>query len=203
MDDTSFTLTGPLRVLHQAGIRYLLPAAPKPVPPVAADAPATQERTPAPVAIPAAPFESPWTDFLAKVPPQPVLLFTYAELGDDLSGGGSTQRSALWRQIIGALGLPRGSVGFWPSRAPGAEGEGAPAVAPQFAEGLRRIGPRVLVDFGSSQAHCLREAVDAVNASGQVFISYYPAPSPGELLQGGPDLCNSVARSLLALVQPD
>ncbi|WP_243310816.1 hypothetical protein [Fundidesulfovibrio agrisoli] len=201
MDDTTFALSGPFRVLHQAGIRYLLPGPPpqKRVDVPSGSAPG-QEATPSPSSVQEVPFEAPWTDFLAKVPASPIFLFTYKALGADLAGGGSSERSALWRSIVGALSLPRGSVGFWPCLRPGTEDD--PVPAPQFGEGLRRIAPRVLVDFsaegeGGFARRCLMDA----NAAFGLNISYFPAPSPEELLLAGPEGCNTVARQLLELLQ--
>ena len=201
MDDTTFTLNGPFRVLHQAGIRYLLPGTPsqKSVD-VPSEPASTQDVIPAPSAVQAVPFVAPWTDFLAKVPASPIFLFTYKALGADLTGGGSTQRSALWRALIGSLSLPRGSVGFWPCLLPGSDQAETPG--PQFAEGLRHIQPRILVEFApEGEGGFTRCSLKDANAAFGLNISYFLAPSPDELLLTGLEGCNTVARQLLELLQ--
>lgn len=201
MDDTTFALSGPFRVLHQAGIRYLLPGPPaQPKPGEASAPPAPQEALPSPVSEQAAPFDAPWTDFLAKVPASPIFLFTYKALGADLTGGGSSQRSALWRSLIGALSLPRGSVGFWPCLDPGILDAEAPAA--QFSEGLRRIAPRFLVEFSTEgEGGFTRCSLSEANAAFGLNISYFLAPSPEELLLAGSEGCSTVASQLLELLQ--
>ncbi|WP_243439418.1 hypothetical protein [Fundidesulfovibrio soli] len=201
MDDTTFALSGPYRVLHQAGIRYLLPGQPPQKTPVASpESVSDNDVRPNAPSAQTVPFESPWTELLAKVPPSPVFLFTYKTLGSDLTGSGSTQRSSLWRSLIGALSLPRGSVGFWPCLLPGMEGADAPA--PQFAEGLRRIAPRFLVEFApEGEGGFTRCSLSDPNAASGLNISYFLAPSPEELLLSGPEGCNTMARQLLELMQ--
>jgi hypothetical protein len=54
-----------------------------------------------------------WQTLLTRTEPAP-LVWTYAELGEDLIGFGNKARSACLRRIIGALQLPKGSSSFWP-----------------------------------------------------------------------------------------
>jgi len=128
VDDAAFALTADLFVLHQAGIRELLPAG-KMLP---------GERHLG---------RAPWSGFLAKVPPAPMMVWTYRELGSDLCGRADPARGALWRELIKLLELPRGSVAFWPFALP-AKGEGDEVWMEPFLAGLARIAPKALVVFG-------------------------------------------------------
>jgi hypothetical protein len=81
------------------------------------------------------------------------LLWTYAELGQDLQGRGEGARSAGLRELIGRLGLLRGSSAFWPltledSWAQCLEAGALPADAPFFLRGLFRLRPRAVIFFG-------------------------------------------------------
>lgn len=98
-------------------------------------------------------WPEPWKGWFARIAPAPVL-WTYHELGADLTGiGRSAERSAFFKNLIGELGLPKGSSVFWPSAMPAAEeGEEAslraqPAV---FSAGLSQLGPQVVIVFGEA-----------------------------------------------------
>ena len=103
---------------------------------------------------PASPRDYPeaWRPLLERTKPAPIL-WTYAELGEDLAGRGDKERSACLRRLIGSLQLPKGSSAFWPVRLslPG-EGESAPS-APEatgdfFQAGLRHLAPKVVILLG-------------------------------------------------------
>ena len=92
-----------------------------------------------------------WSLFREKAIQAPIV-WTYHELGADLSGTGrSTERSAFFRQIIAELQLRKGSSSFWPCALPfvGADGvisfEASPAY---FAAGIDLLAPRLVVVFG-------------------------------------------------------
>ena len=100
-----------------------------------------------------------WRPLLERTNPAPIL-WTYAELGEDLAGRGDKERSACLRRLIGSLRLPKGSSAFWPVRlalpdedesipSPLAEGKSAPGGAGDFFQaGLRHLAPRVVIMLG-------------------------------------------------------
>ena len=99
-----------------------------------------------------------WQGILARTRSAP-LIWTYAELGEDLSGKGDQARSACLKQIIGSLQLPKGSSTFWPLRLTGYSASLiASPEAPQtghneqsrfFQEGLSLLTPKVVVMLGA------------------------------------------------------
>jgi hypothetical protein len=98
------------------------------------------------------PLPSAWKELLEKTPAAP-LLWTYAELGQDLQGRGEGARTAGLRELIGRLGLLRGSSAFWPltledSWAQCLETGAPPPDAPFFLHGLLRLRPRAVIFFG-------------------------------------------------------
>ncbi len=69
----------------------------------------------APSAASTANFPQPWATFLAKVPPQPKVLWTYMELGLDLAGQADPKRGAVLRNLLAHhLKWPPGTTAFWP-----------------------------------------------------------------------------------------
>jgi hypothetical protein len=109
-----------------------------------------------------APLPSAWKDLLEKTPAAP-LLWTYAELGQDLQGRGDGERSAGLRELIGKLNLPRGSSAFWPLTLEDSwphclEGGVLPPDVAFFLQGLVRLRPRAVVLFGSHS--CLLSGLD-------------------------------------------
>ncbi|SBW04723.1 conserved hypothetical protein [uncultured delta proteobacterium] len=98
-------------------------------------------------------WPDPWKGWFARITPAPVL-WTYHELGADLTGiGRSAERSAFFKNLIGELGLPKGSSVFWPSAMPVAEGGEDAALQPHpavFSAGLARLRPQVVIVFGEA-----------------------------------------------------
>jgi hypothetical protein len=98
------------------------------------------------------PLPPAWKDLLEKTPAAP-LLWTYAELGQDLQKRGDPARSTGLRELIGRLQLPRGSSTFWPL-ALGEDwpqylvADSAPPEAFFFLHGLGRLRPRAVIIFG-------------------------------------------------------
>lgn len=116
-----------------------------------------------------------WQVLLARTRPAPVV-WTYAELGQDLTGNGDKERADCLRRIIASLQLPKGSSAFWPvclapfigdapfSAAPAREdssriASGAAFSGPDdftnsdevqfFHAGLQRLNPRVVIMLGA------------------------------------------------------
>ncbi len=87
------------------------------------------------------------------------LVWTYPELGLDLLGQGSKERSAYLKKLISELALPRGTSAFWPLTLPETMPETAPEIESEaaalsdsafFQAGLQRIKPSTVVIFGAS-----------------------------------------------------
>jgi hypothetical protein len=105
-------------------------------------------------------FTAPWRALLEKTPPAP-LVWTYEELGRDLQGNASPERSRFLKTLLAALSLPRGSSAFWPldlpepadagdERRPGDDGsKPGVGVSREFAAGVKLLGGGVVVYFGA------------------------------------------------------
>ena len=185
MDDLSFGLSEPARILQAAGVRHLLSATAS-----------GQEAAALPI-VPDGSFSSggsgspgqdpgsvlltePWSGFLAKAPPRPRTLWTYWELGADFGGAADPERSLLLRRLVGALEWPKGSVGFWPcslldqgSLSPQVEG---------FLAGMHRLRPPTLVVFGRERFFSLFATAPSVLEELARNVPVFYAPSLVEIL---------------------
>lgn len=139
--------------------------------------------------LPASPAQwpTPWCDWFMQCVPAPVL-WTYHELGADVTGTGHSQeRSAFLKRLIADLALPKGSSVFWPSSMPPAAGDLSPVPhAPLFAAGLRLLQPRVVVVFGDAALEDM-EMRGRVPPFGQIMVEgkiLVRLPDIGELLRG-------------------
>lgn len=103
-----------------------------------------------------------WQKLLARTPAAPVL-WSYDELGLDLVGKGSPERSACLRTIIGRLSLPKGSSAFWPYSLPDAGGS-LRINLNAYHFGLSRLHPSVIVLLG----------MDAVKAVSPILTLHIP-----------------------------
>lgn len=95
-------------------------------------------------------WPDPWKRLLEKTVRAPLLLWSYPELRDDLSGHSSRERSNALRRLFADLKLPKGSHAFWPF---------APLYGPQcpecpseplfdgqfFHSGVRVLRPRTVL----------------------------------------------------------
>lgn len=102
----------------------------------------TVARRPAPVDLP---LPEAWAAVLRKVKPAPVV-WTYAELGEDLLVQGSPERGKALRELIGSLALKGGTSTFLPARVPGGATDGSEAWC--FQALFQRLGGRILVALG-------------------------------------------------------
>lgn len=95
-----------------------------------------------------------WQALFAQTRPAPVI-WTYPELGLDLSGRGSKERSVWLHGSIDKLNWPRGTSAFWPlclgEECCGDEGDVAPEAA-VFKAGLHLLQPKVVVLVGARAA---------------------------------------------------
>jgi hypothetical protein len=73
------------------------------------------------------------------------IVWSYPELGADLTGNSDKERGLYLRTLIGALNLPKGSSTFWPLSLPD-DGEDAPGLF--FQLGLQLLQPRAVLLFG-------------------------------------------------------
>lgn len=125
--------------------------------PVRADAQARKDSAP----LDTRDYPEAWRPLLERTSPAPIL-WTYAELGEDLAGRGDKERSACLRRLIGSLRLPKGSSAFWPARLPspdarenassslGDDTSGLGEAGNFFRAGLRHLAPRVVIMLGAS-----------------------------------------------------
>ncbi len=99
-----------------------------------------------------------WSRQFARMPEQPLVVWTYAALGRDLCATPDAERRERLRALLQPLGLPKGSGAFLPCLLPDIPA-GAPVPSnldnadfvpnrPVFWAALREIKPRLLVVFG-------------------------------------------------------
>ena len=190
MDDAPFSLSEPLVVLHQAGIRHVLPG------PEVSLAPSLLS-------------SEPWPQVLAKLPPRPACLWTYGELGSDLTGQSNPERGNLWRTLLKHLELPRGFVGFLPYCLP--KDGGQELCLDHFGEALSAVCPQTVLLFDDDPANPLAHAFKAFPASphspdaqGQPrpAVTLVVAPSPKALLELSPQELQAVAAGLKVRLYP-
>jgi len=94
-------------------------------------------------------WPSPWQERLAKTRSAPVL-WTYWELGRDLSGTPDPQRRGLVMDLLQELAHPSGTHSFWPVALPGRGKDGElEANATVFWEGVRLLRSRAVMIMGT------------------------------------------------------
>ena len=123
-------------------------AAPKPRPV------ASQSLLAAPGAIPVEQWPTPWLALKNRrpLPARPQVLWTYAGLGEDLSGRPDEDRRRVIVRMLTELRHPAGTHVFWPFSLPGAEPMGESSL---FWSGVKLLDPRVLLLFGSDTRDAL------------------------------------------------
>ncbi|MFP5221503.1 MAG: hypothetical protein ACLGSA_04380 [Acidobacteriota bacterium] len=176
MDHASFALKQHLLVLHQAGIRHLLPgAAPEAVSaPVCANHPATDAATGAGKSADCEPAgdsvlnRHPWAGFLEKFPQGARSLWTYEGLGQDLTGQPSAERRRILGRILAAVRLPKGFVGFFPYCLP--SGSSLALHLDVFQEALSRLNPTSVVLFRDPPAHSSSQPLNGLEVD--VLLQY-------------------------------
>jgi len=139
MDDATFGLNECQRVFFGAGIRHILRL---PEPHVSREMfqPVSQEDLPVPLQV-----------LLRKNAPGSATLWTYAELGLDLMGKGSSERSKYLKKLIQLLGWSKGSICFWPYTL--IEGDVSRPRPEYFMYGLQELKPKSIVVFGKQPLH--------------------------------------------------
>ncbi|MDR2799708.1 MAG: hypothetical protein LBB52_00385 [Desulfovibrio sp.] len=103
-------------------------------------------------------WPAPWKEIFGRTIRAP-LLWTYRELGRDLTGQGNPDRAKFLRDLISCLDLPRGSNAFWPvSLASDADAptDDAAAISREeqliFYQGVQLIRPLLVIFFGTECA---------------------------------------------------
>lgn len=89
-----------------------------------------------------------WQALMSRLKPAPVI-WTYAELGQDLLVQGDPKRSAALKRMIGGLRLPAGSSSFLPVQAPDLSEEQRAMEPRIFQQMLHKLQGKVLVVLGS------------------------------------------------------
>ncbi len=122
--------------------------------------PATQRAAPH---FPAEQWPAHWQERLRLTKPARVI-WTYWNLGHDLSGEASDARRTLLRKILTDLKHPAGTHAFWPLAMPNpaASVSGLEAHVPIFWSGVEQLGARVVVVLGADAAQALNFAVQNV-----------------------------------------
>ncbi len=86
------------------------------------------------------------------LPPRPLVLWTYAGLGEDLTGKPDETRRRVIVRMLMELRHPGGTHVFWPCGLAGERAEDGPAL---FWSGVKLLNPRVLLLFGSDARDAL------------------------------------------------
>lgn len=90
------------------------------------------------------------------LPPRPLVVWTYAGLGDDLMGTPDPLRQAIIVRMLRELKHPGGTHVFWPYALPGeAAASGGPGTPSLFWSGATLLRPRTLLLFGSEARDAL------------------------------------------------
>ncbi|MDR3174966.1 MAG: hypothetical protein LBU06_00295, partial [Desulfovibrio sp.] len=116
-----------------------------------------------------------WREIFAKTIRAP-LLWTYLELGRDLTGQGNPGRAKFLRDLISRLDLPRGSSAFWPvclDSDAGAAPDGTAAISRAdreiFYQGVQILRPLMVIFFG---AECADSAVPELENPGPFSFQF-------------------------------
>lgn len=128
--------------------------------------PAMPPKTPESPLVPVSEWPEAWSALFARTRRSP-LIWSYPELGDDLAGRGSKERSQYLRSLIGSLNLPKGSSAFWPLSLSSSYAQlnpddslntsddyssksASPSTGLYFRSGLQLLKPRAVLFFGLS-----------------------------------------------------
>lgn len=118
-------------------------------------------------------WPAPWDEYALKVKPGRALVWTYAELGQDLSGQGNAERSNLLKTLIAPLKLPPGSSNFWPYCSLANRNQAAEAEL--FLLGAKLLDPKFIIVFGESAftnifPGCEREEYSYSHVAGRILL---------------------------------
>ena len=143
----------PAPVPQPAPQRTAAPAVPRPAPQTAKSR-GMQSLLGAPGALPVDRWPSSWLALKDRrpLPQRPLVLWTYAGLGEDLVGAPDEDRRRVIVRMLTELRHPAGTHVFWPFSL---AGEGLSAEASLFWSGVTLLDPRVILLFGSDTRDAL------------------------------------------------
>ncbi len=112
-------------------------------------------------------WPAPWSTLASRITPRLQIFWTYAQLGQDLSGQADTERRKLFQSLIGYMGLPKGAISFWPCTT--WDGSGYENKADIFWKGVESYGVKFVACFGDHTRSLI--APDAPSSSASVHIN--------------------------------
>jgi len=169
MDVPAFVLNESLRIFQKAGIQVLFPAS----------LPIAQEG-------PEHPY---WETVLARLPHAPKAIITYPELGEDFSPKPDPMRSNIFRTILQALALPKGTFAFLPYTFNDNTTETSDES--HFLDLIVRLSPDYLFVFGQTPEFYTSAASLLVNSPKVLEF-----PSLSEIMGQGDELYQQILSTL-------
>lgn len=111
-------------------------------------------------------WPSPWSTMASRISPRLQIFWTYAQLGQDLSGQADAQRRMLFQSLIGYMGLPKGAISFWPCTSwNGSEFENRADI---FWQGVKSYGVKFVACFGDEARSIVAPDVASSAASAHI-----------------------------------
>ena len=137
-----------------------------------------------------------WSGYWAKTLKDPVFVWTYWELAQDLSGQAEDNRRTLWRLLIKDLNWPKGLLSFWPM-SEFTNGTLTPR-PDMFREGIRRLRPQQIACFGLPAFQAIAPDADpALHVQPYKGYTLHFLPDPATLHDSLPDKRLHFIRSLM------
>ncbi|NDV24103.1 hypothetical protein [Desulfovibrio sp. JC022] len=112
-------------------------------------------------------WPAPWSTLAGRISPRVQIFWTYAQLGQDLSGQADTARRKLFQSLIGYMGLPKGAISFWPCTA--WNGNDFENKSDIFWKGVEAYGVKFVACFGDQTRSIV--APDAPSSSASVHTN--------------------------------
>ena len=170
MAETNLNIKEGLRPWEQAGLKFLLIN--RPVRELAKSAPRQTERDEHDPPEQTSLWPEPWASLFKAVRRPARTVWTYMELGLDLSGSPDPARRETLLKLTSALAWPKGSIAYWPLAVP-KDGNLAPDKT-LFLKGAMAIRARLIVCFG-------RKAAEIIEVSESSFPKILVLPELPEL----------------------
>ncbi|WP_321401014.1 hypothetical protein [Maridesulfovibrio sp.] len=112
-------------------------------------------------------WPAPWSTLAGRISPRVQIFWTYAQLGQDLSGQADAERRKLFQSLISYMGLPKGAISFWPCTSwNGSDFENKSEI---FWKGVESYGVKFIASFGDQTRSII--APDAPASSASVHIN--------------------------------
>ncbi|NDV26207.1 hypothetical protein FMR86_06030 [Desulfovibrio sp. JC010] len=112
-------------------------------------------------------WPAPWSTLAGRISPRVQIFWTYAQMGQDMSGQADAERRKLFQSLIGYMGLPKGAISFWPCTSwNGSEFENKPDI---FWKGVEAYGVKFIASFGDQTRSII--APEAPSSSASVHIN--------------------------------